>query len=347
MQYSFSDRISNLHPSAIREILKNSDPNVISLAAGNPAVESFPVAEMKEIADHIFDTVPGIAFQYGITEGYPKLRELVMKRQKEKYGIGTDNDDIMIISGGTQAMDLSTKVLVNEGDVILSEDPAFVGALNTFRSYKVRLRGVPMEKDGMDMQALEKALQEEKTAKFIYTIPNFQNPSGITMSWEKRKQLYELAKKYGVMILEDNPYGDLRFAGEHVPAIKSLDEEGIVMYAGTFSKVISPGIRVGYGIGPKPVLQKMIVCKQGEDVHTGMLSQIICDEFMTRYDYDAHLAGLKDIYRKKSDIMLEQMEKHLRPLGIDWNPIEGGLFLWCKLPEGVDMPAFCKAAVLN
>ena len=160
MQYTFSDRISNLHPSAIREILKNSDPNVISLAAGNPAVESFPVAEMKEIADNIFDTASGIAFQYGITEGYPRLRQLVMKRQKEKYGIGNENDDIMIISGGTQAMDLSTKVLVNEGDTILSEDPAFVGALNTFRSYAAHLVGIPMEDDGMDIAALEKALKE-------------------------------------------------------------------------------------------------------------------------------------------------------------------------------------------
>ena len=348
MEYVFSDRVQALKPSAIREIFKYAaDPSVISLSAGNPAPEAFPKAAIAEITARVMAERPIDALQYGQTEGYIPLRKTVAAYMKKTHNVGRDFDDILITSGAQQVMDLLTKSLCNEGDVVICEEPSFIGSLKTFRSYKVRLRGVPMEKDGMDMQALEKALQEEKTAKFIYTIPNFQNPSGITMSWEKRKQLYELAKKYGVMILEDNPYGDLRFAGEHVPAIKSLDEEGIVMYAGTFSKVISPGIRVGYGIGPKPVLQKMIVCKQGEDVHTGMLSQIICDEFMTRYDYDAHLAGLKDIYRKKSNIMLEQMEKHLRPLGIDWNPIEGGLFLWCKLPEGVDMPAFCKAAVLN
>ena len=207
MQYHFSRRIENLHPSAIREILKNSDPNVISLAAGNPAVESFPVKEMKEIADDIFDHEAGVAFQYGITEGYPRLRQLTMQRQKEKFGIGTENDDIMIISGGTQAMDLTTKVLANEGDTVLSEDPAFVGALNTFRSYGVNLVGIPMEDDGMDLDALKKALEEQKNVRFLYTIPSFHNPLGTCTSLEKRKAIYDLCAKHGVMILEDNPYG--------------------------------------------------------------------------------------------------------------------------------------------
>ena len=270
MQYTFSDRISNLHPSAIREILKNSDPNVISLAAGNPAVESFPVAEMKEIADNIFDTASGIAFQYGITEGYPRLRQLVMKRQKEKYGIGNENDDIMIISGGTQAMDLSTKVLVNEGDTILSEDPAFVGALNTFRSYAAHLVGIPMEDDGMDIAALEKALKENKNVKMLYTIPSFHNPLGICTSLEKRKEIYRLCCEYGVMILEDNPYGELRFDGEDIPTLKSMDTEGIVIYTSSFSKVMSAGIRLGFVIAPKPVLDKMAVGKQAVDTHSNL-----------------------------------------------------------------------------
>ena len=348
MEYVFSQRVQALKPSAIREIFKYAaDPSVISLSAGNPAPEAFPKEAIAEITSRIMAERPIDALQYGQTEGYIPLRQTVGAYMKETHNVGREFDDVLITSGAQQVMDLLTKSLCNEGDVVICEEPSFIGSLNSFRSYKVRLRGVPMEKDGMDMEALEKALQEEKTAKFIYTIPNFQNPSGITMSWEKRQTLYALAKKYGVMILEDNPYGDLRFAGEHVPAIKSLDEEGIVMYAGTFSKVISPGLRVGYAIGPKTVLQKMIVCKQGEDVHTGMLSQMICHEFMTQYDYNAHLAGLKDIYRKKSGIMLDKMEECLRPLGITWYPIEGGLFLWCSLPQDVDMPGFCKAAVLN
>ena len=259
MQYHFSRRIENLHPSAIREILKNSDPSVISLAAGNPAVESFPVKEMKEIADDIFDHEAGVAFQYGITEGYPRLRQLTMQRQKEKFGIGTENDDMMIISGGTQAMDLTTKVLANEGDTVLSEDPAFVGALNTFRSYGVNLVGIPMEDDGMDLEALKKALEEEKNVRFLYTIPSFHNPLGTCTSLEKRKAIYDLCVKHGVMILEDNPYGELRFDGEDIPTLKSMDTEGIVIYTSSFSKVMSAGIRLGFVVAPKPVLDKMAV----------------------------------------------------------------------------------------
>ena len=230
---------------------------------------------------------------------------------------------------------------------MICEAPSFIGSLNTFRSYNARLRGIPMESDGMDMNELERALKEEPRAKFIYTIPNFQNPSGITMSFEKRKQLYALAKQYGVLILEDNPYGDIRIKGESIPCIKSMDEDGIVIYAGTFSKVISPGMRVGYAIAPKALLQKLVVCKQGADVHTSMWGQIVCHEFMTKYDYEAHLARLRELYDVKSALALRKMDECLVPNKITYNPFEGGLFLWCTLPAGVDMPAFCKEAVLR
>ena len=343
MQYSFSDRISNLHPSAIREILKNSDPNVISLAAGNPAVESFPVAEMKEIADHIFDTASGVAFQYGITEGYPRLRELVMKRQKEKYGIGNENDDIMIISGGTQAMDLSTKVLVNEGDTVLSEDPAFVGALNTFRSYAAHLVGIPMEDDGMDIAALEKALKENKNVKMLYTIPSFHNPLGICTSLEKRKEIYRLCSEYGVMILEDNPYGELRFDGEDIPTLKSMDTEGIVIYTSSFSKVMSAGIRLGFVIAPKPVLDKMAVGKQAVDTHSNLFFQMLIADYMEKYDYDGHIQMIRDLYRHKSGLMLDEIRKGF-PESVKYTVPQGGLFLWCTLPEGADMLKFVQFA---
>ena len=343
MQYTFSDRISNLHPSAIREILKNSDPNVISLAAGNPAVESFPVAEMKEIADHIFDTASGVAFQYGITEGYPRLRELVMKRQKEKYGIGNENDDIMIISGGTQAMDLSTKVLVNEGDTVLSEDPAFVGALNTFRSYAAHLVGIPMEDDGMDIAALEKALKENKNVKMLYTIPSFHNPLGICTSLEKRKEIYRLCCEYGVMILEDNPYGELRFDGEDIPTLKSMDTEGIVIYTSSFSKVMSAGIRLGFVIAPKPVLDKMAVGKQAVDTHSNLFFQMLIADYMEKYDYDGHIQMIRDLYRHKSGLMLDEIRKGF-PESVKYTVPQGGLFLWCTLPEGADMLKFVQFA---
>ena len=244
-----------------------------------------------------------------------------------------------------QVMDLLTKTLLNEGDTVLCEAPSFIGSLNSFRSYRAKLVGIPMEEDGIDIQKLEEALNTEKNVKYLYTIPNFQNPSGITMSLEKRKKVYELCRDHNVIVLEDNPYGDLRFAGEDLPSIKSFDTEGVVVYAGSFSKVVSPGMRVGYAIGPKAVLQKMVVCKQGEDVHSNMWAQIVCHRIMTQYDYEAHLRRLREIYRRKSSVLLEAMEQYFKPVGITWSKFEGGLFAWCTLPEGVDMLEFVKAAM--
>ena len=218
MEYKISDRVQTLKPSAIREIFKYAaDPTVVSLSAGNPAPEAFPVKEVAEISARIMAERPVDVLQYGLTEGYLPLRQHLTAYMKEKHQVGRDFDDILITSGAQQVMDLTTKSLCNEGDVVICEAPSFIGSLNTFRSYNARLRGVPMESDGMDMNELERALKEEPRAKFIYTIPNFQNPSGITMSLEKRKQLYALAKQYGVMILEDNPYGDIRITGRVHP----------------------------------------------------------------------------------------------------------------------------------
>ncbi len=347
MEYTFSDRVMTLKPSAIREIFKYAaDPEVISLSAGNPAPEAFPVEAIRAISEKLLCENPIDALQYSVTEGYPALRQTLTDYMKTRHNVGRDFDDLLVTSGAQQAADLMAKSLLNEGDVVICEAPSFIGCLNTFRSYNARLVGIPVESDGMNMQELEKALQTEKRVRFIYTIPNFQNPSGVTMSLEKRRRLYELAKRYQVMILEDNPYGDLRFAGEHVPPIKSMDEDGLVVYMGSFSKVVSPGMRVGYAIGPKPVLQKMIVCKQGEDVHTNIWSQIICHRLMTEYDFDAHLETLREIYRKKYAVLQKAMQEHLAPY-ITWDEIEGGLFVWCRLPDGVDMPDFCRQAVLR
>ena len=348
MEYKFSDRVQNLKPSAIREIFKYaSDKSVVSLSAGNPSPEAFPVEEIKEISKRIFEEDPISALQYSVTEGYTPLRETLREYMKKNHNVGTDNDDILITTGAQQIMDLATKSLVNEGDVIITEAPSFIGSLNTFRSYNAKLVGVEIESDGMSIDGLEKALKENPSTRFIYTIPNFQNPSGITMSLEKRKAMYDLAKKYQVLILEDNPYGDLRYSGEAVPSIKSFDTEGIVIYAGSMSKVVSPGIRVAYTIAPKPIFQKMVVCKQGNDVHTNVWSQMICNELMTKYDFQGHLENLRQIYSKKSQYMMDLMDEYLVPLGITYSPITGGLFTMCTLPSYVDMPTFCKDAVLN
>ncbi|MCI8553525.1 MAG: PLP-dependent aminotransferase family protein, partial [Clostridiales bacterium] len=265
MNYSFSDNVRSLNPSAIREILKYAaDPEVVSLSAGNPAPEAFPVEAIQEIIARIFADHPIDALQYSTTEGYAPLRVRLREYMASKHQVGGDDDEILITAGAQQVMGLAAKALVNRGDTVICECPSFVGALNSFRALGARLAGVPVLPDGMDMEALEAALKAHPDARFIYTIPNFQNPSGVTMSWEKRVRLYELARQYGVLILEDNPYGELRFEGENVPAVKTLDQEGLVLYAGSFSKVLSPGLRVGYAIGPRPVLQKMVVCKQGE-----------------------------------------------------------------------------------
>lgn len=347
MNYAFSDRVLSLKPSAIREIFKYAaDPSVVSLSAGNPSPEAFPVKEIQTITADILSRDPVTPLQYGITEGYLPLRNRLKGRLKEKYAIGSDADELIITAGAQQIMDLTAKSLCNEGDVILCEQPSFIGSLNTFRSYNVKLHGIPMERDGMDLDMLEKALKEEKNVRFIYTIPNFQNPSGLTTSMKKREGIYALAKKYGTLIVEDNPYGDLRYSGEDIPAIKTLDTDGIVIYAGSFSKVISPGLRVGYCVAPAGITAKLIVCKQGQDVHTALLPQMICNEFMEKYDFEAHLQKLRDLYSKKSAFAVRLLREHLSPK-ISFNDVEGGLFIWCTLPDSTDMPGFCKQAVLR
>ena len=346
MNFEFANRVKSLSPSAIREILKYAaDPEVVSLSAGNPAPEAFPAKEIEEISARIFAENPIDALQYSVTEGYAPLRKHLLSYMKSKYQIGSEADDILMTAGAQQAVGLVAKVLCNEGDVVITESPSFVGSLNSFRSLGARLVGVPIEEDGMNLTALEAALKANPHAKAIYTIPNFQNPSGITMSMVKRRAVYALAKQYDVLIVEDNPYGDLRYEGEDIPAIKTMDVDGIVLYAGSFSKVISPGMRVGYAIAPKALIQKMVVAKQGEDVHTNIWSQMVCAEFMTKYDYEAHLDKLRSVYRHKAKLMLSLLEEHLVPAGITYHPIQGGLFIWCELPAGANMPEFCTMAV--
>lgn len=347
MEYKFSDRVSNLKPSAIREIFKYAaDPEVVSLSAGNPSPDAFPAKAIAEISADVLKNNPISVLQYSVSEGYTPLRQHIKEYMRREHNTGNENDDIIITTGAQQIMDLCSKALVNEGDTVICEAPSFIGSLNTFRSYNARLVGVTLESDGMKLDELENALKTEPNVKFIYTIPNFQNPSGITASLEKRKKIYELAKKYGVLILEDNPYGDLRYSGQNVPNIKSLDTDGIVIYAGSFSKVISPGMRVAYCIAPKPIFQRLVVCKQSNDVHTNIWSQYVCDEFITKYDFNAHLAGLRELYTKKAAYCMELLDKYCAP-AISYHRIDGGLFIWCDLPESIGMREFCKEAIKN
>lgn len=345
MDYTFSDKISSLQPSAIREILKaTADPAIIPLAAGNPAPDAFPVEEVQKISAEILAEEPITALQYGVTEGYQPLRDELKSWLARREKIGRDFDDLLVVSGATQIMDLTTKVLCNEGDTVICEEPSFIGSLNCFRSYGCKLKGVPVEADGMNVDALEEALKTTENAKFIYTIPNFQNPAGATMSLAKRKRLYELAVKYNKIILEDNPYGDLRVAGEPLPTIKSMDTEGIVIYAGSFSKILSPGLRVAYCVGPKPILAKMTVGKQASDVHTPCLNQMIVYRWLRDYDVEAHIKKIQGIYRKKLNLMCDCIDKELGDF-VEYVRPEGGLFIWCRLPDDVDMLDFVQRAV--
>jgi 2-aminoadipate transaminase len=347
MNVSFSDRISALQPSAIREILKSaSDPNVISFAAGNPAPESFPVEDIKRLSTEIFEQNPVEALQYGISEGYSPLRNALKEHMKARFDCASNFDDLIIVSGAQQGIELACKVLCNEGDTVICENPSFIGALNAFRSYNVNLYGVEIEQDGINLLSLEAALKTQKKVKLIYVIPTFQNPTGITMSEAKRKAVYALAKKYNVMILEDNPYADLRFDGENIPCIKSFDTDELVIYCGSFSKILSAGIRVGYVLAPSKVIQKIVVAKQVSDVHTNMFFQILAYRFITECNLEQHIKKIQQIYRHKSSLMINCIEQHLRK-DITFIRPQGGLFLWCNLPQSINMIDFCKLAAAN
>lgn len=345
MRFQFSDNVSALQPSAIREILKfTSMPGVISFAAGNPAPEAFPTETVAEISKKLLMENPILAMQYSITEGYPELRDLLKGRLAKDNAYCEGKDELIITSGAQQANELACKVMLNRGDTLICESPSFIGSINAFKSYGVNLVGIPLENDGMNMEALEEALKTNPNCKLIYVIPNFQNPTGIVTSLQKRKKLYELACKYNVVILEDNPYGDLRCEGEDVPSIKSMDVENRVVYSGTFSKILAPGFRTGYVSGPSEIISKMIVCKQVADVHSNIWAQAVCEQFMRTVDLDEHFNKLRSIYRRKRDIMLSEMDNTFSKK-VKYNKPEGGLFIWCTLPDDCDMNKFCQKAV--
>ena len=344
-EYNISDKLKVMKPSAIREIFKSlTDPRIIAFAAGNPAAESFPSKELGLLAQGIFEKDATKALQYGITEGYPALRTQLEDRLAERFGCNKEGNTLLVVSGGQQGIELACKVMCNEGDVVLCEDPSFIGALNAFRSNGARLVGVPLAEDGIDTDALEEAILANPKAKLLYLIPTFHNPAGITTSLEKRKKVYEIAKKHSIVILEDNPYGELRFAGEEIPTIKSMDTDGIVIYCGSFSKVLSAGMRVGFVSAPDAIEQKMVVAKQVEDVHTNQFFQMLCSAFMAEYDMDAHIAKIREIYKRKAGIMLKALDEYM-PKCVTYTRPEGGLFLWCTLPEEIELSAFVKRAL--
>ncbi|MBQ7976299.1 MAG: PLP-dependent aminotransferase family protein, partial [Clostridia bacterium] len=340
-----SDKVGKLKASAIREMFKlMADPEIISLAGGSPDSSLFPANELAEIAKDILTNEPVKALQYGTTDGYAPFKEQVLVRAS-KIGCVSDGDKVIITTGEQQGIDLAVKTFVNEGEGVAVEEPSFVGSLNSIRAHNARLVPVPMEADGINTEAFEEILKSTKI-KLLYVIPTFQNPTGITMSLEKRKKLIELASKYDFLILEDNPYGDLRFKGEDIPTIKSLDIEGRVIYCSSFSKILSPGLRLGYVICNGEVIDRIEIAKQANDVHTPFLTQMIASEYLKKYDIDENIKKAREIYGKKCSFMLECMEKYF-PASVTWTKPEGGLFIMCTAPAGTDIDAILKESLKN
>lgn len=334
-QFKFSKRVPADGTDAVGAILKAAaDPKIISFAGGLPAPELFPVKEMKAAVDKIFDEHGQEAMQYGAAKGVTALRQAIQQHVKEKENIDSELDNVLVTTGSEQALDLVGKAFVNPGDTVLVEQPTYLCALDVFRSYGANFASVEMDEDGMKMDTLEEALKANPNTKLIYTVPNFQNPTGRTMTEERRKQLAELAEKYDVYVLEDNPYGEIRFAGQHVPAVKSFDKSGHVLYMSTFSKTLAPGFRLGWLVADKNVVNKLTVLKQSADLHTDNLAQFAVAQFFADNDVDAHVKEISALYGKRKDLMLEGIKKYF-PEGVKYTDPEGGMFLWVEVP-GVD-----------
>ena len=344
----FSKLAEQSKTSAIREILKIiQSSDVISLAGGMPDPITFPAKDLKEICTDILNKNSGRALQYSSTDGLLQLREYLLQWLRlVKKGFKTEN--ITISSGSQQGLDLVSKALVDPGDVVIVELPSYLAALNAFRSYGAEVIGIPMDENGMQMDSLESTLQEitneGKKIKFIYTISNFQNPAGVTMSLPRRKEILEIASKYNLFILEDNPYDKLRFEGEPLPSIQTFDQEGRVINLGTFSKILCPGLRLAWISGNKEIIEKVVILKQATDLCTPILNQMIGYEYCAKDYIDKNIDSNISVYREKRDVMLESLEKHF-PEGAVWNKPAGGFFVFVTLPEKIDADEMLYEAI--
>lgn len=335
MALKYADRMDKIKASEIRELLKLTvRPEIISFAGGLPAPELFPVEEMKKVSVKVLEENGEQALQYSPTEGFPPLREKIASRMKQ-VGVETKAENILITNGSQQGLDFSGKIFLNPDDVVVVESPSYLGAINAFKAYQCQFLEIPTDKDGMIMEELEKALETTENVKMIYVIPDFQNPSGRTWSLDRRKKLIDIANRFDLPVLEDNPYGELRFEGERLPSIKSLDTDGRVIFLGTFSKTFCPGLRIGWVCAEDSVLNKYILVKQGADLQSNSMSQRELDAFLEVYDLDKHIEKIKDLYKKRRDLMLETMEKYF-PEEVEYTHPEGGLFTWAVLPKHIN-----------
>ena len=341
MAVRFADRMGKVEGSAIRELLKlTARPEVISFAGGMPAPELFPVEEMKKVSVAVLEEQGKVALQYTTTEGYLPLREKIAQRMNKTLTTNVKPDDILITSGSQQGLDFSGKTFLDKGDVVLCESPSYMGALNAMKAYEPEFIEIATDNDGMKMEELEKVLASNNKVKLIYVIPDFQNPSGRTWPLERRLKFMEIINKYEIPV-EDNPYGELRFDGETLPSLKSLDTKGLVIYLGTFSKIFCPGYRLGWTCAAPKILEKFNICKQGADLQASTIGQMEVNKFMEMYDLDAHVKKIKECYVKRRDVMLKTMEEEF-PEGVEFTHPQGGLFTWVTLPEGIDAGEMAK-----
>lgn len=346
MAVKFARRLEKAEGSAIREILKlASKPEVISFAGGLPAPELFPVEEMKKVAEAVLEEQGRAAMQYSATDGYPPLRQAIAERMNAKLKTNVGADSVMVTNGSQQCLDFMGRVFLDEGDKIIVESPSYLGALNAFKAYGPQFIEIPTDENGMIMSELEKALKENPDVKFIYVIPDFQNPSGRTWPIERRKEFMEIINRYEIPVAEDNPYGELRFEGEIFPALKSYDTKGLVLFFGTFSKILCPGYRIGWVSAAPEILEKFNISKQAADLQASTISQMELAKFIEMYDLDAHVEKIKEVYGKRRTVMLDAMDEYF-PEGVTFTRTDGGLFTWVTLPEGIDAAKLMAEVVL-
>jgi 2-aminoadipate transaminase len=344
-QHLQAERVARMRGSDIREILKVTEQSdVISLAGGLPAPELFPVDEYRRAFEWVLETNGASALQYSTTEGYRPLRELLASRMNSK-GMQCSAADILITNGSQQGLDLIGKVFLDPGDKIVVENPSYLGALQAFNQYQPSYEVVPMDEDGMLVDRLEELLEEDRRGrrpgrvKFVYAIPNFQNPTGRTLSLERRRRLLELARHYNVLVVEDDPYGELVFEGEPLPTLKSLDTEGNVIYLRTFSKILAPGFRLGWIIASPEPLELLIHGKQPSDLHTSSASQMATYHVASADDYlDHHIEEIRALYRERRDVLLDALDRYFptEEAGAHFTRPTGGLFVWAALPPSID-----------
>ena len=330
MESNFADRMGSVHKSFIREILKvTQDPSIISFGGGLPNPASFPVLEISQAAEAVLRESGKDALQYSTTEGYLPLREIIVQRYARR-GLKVDPADILITSGSQQGIDLTGKVFINKGDRVLVERPTYLATLQAYGLYEPQFRSIPLLEDGPDLEALERELDEG--IKMYYAVPNFQNPTGITYSMRKRQEVARLLNDYGVVFIEDDPYGEIRFMGEDLPPVKSMMENSVLL--GSFSKIVSPGLRLGWLVAPGDIMDKVLVAKQATDLHTNYFIQRVVHRYMADNDVDMHIGKIKALYREQRDHMVAAVGEHF-PEGVQCTKPEGGMFLWVTLPEGV------------